>query len=53
MRKVVHYDQIYLCAKFGNFWSIGSNLSYFTNGEVFEYWKILGILKRMKWAWPL
>jgi hypothetical protein len=29
MRKVVHYDQIYLCAKFGNFWSIGSNLFLF------------------------
>jgi hypothetical protein len=37
MRKVVNYDQIYPCAKFGNFWSH----SYFTNGEVFEYWKFL------------
>jgi hypothetical protein len=27
--------------------------SYFTIGEVFEYWKILGILKRMMQAWPL
>jgi hypothetical protein len=35
------------------FGALEVTFSYFTNGEVFEYWKILGILKRMKWAWPL